>query len=186
MVNIARSRVGWKNLIGTPGVSTFFSLDPVAFYPLCRDFFDDLKTYFPSDLDWNFESDGDYIDPLNGDLTGAWTATPLGDIAATLTGGYGAPAGAIVHWNTGTILDGHKLRGRTYLVPIHGSQFGGDGQIASTTLANLQAAATAFVTAAAANFVVWHRPTDAHVGGYAQVTSAKVSSKVAVLRSRRD
>lgn len=186
MVNIARSRVGWKNVLGTPGVSTFFSLDPVAFYPLVRDFFVDLEDYFPADLDWEFESEGDYIDPLNGDLTGGWTVTPLADVSATLTGGYSAPAGAVVHWNTGTILDSHKLRGRTYLVPIHGSQYGNDGQIASSTLSNLQAAADAFVTAAAANFVVWHRPNDEHVGGYSAVTSAKVSSKVAILRSRRD
>src|SRR5674476_946106 len=118
---------------------------------------------------------------------------------ATRTGGdnYAAPVGMCVDWNTGVVMDLHRLRGRTFVVPCSGAQFDVDGSPLSTAVSGLQSAGDALI-AADGNLMVWHRPraakaadgsrpaVTARAGGYANVTTAHVPDKAVVLRSRRD
>lgn len=198
MANIQRLRVEWTGFPGAPGVSTFYALDAVALMSPLHYMFSTHKDIFPSDVTITALLTGDIIDPLNGDLVGSWSGGSWAPITGTDTGPYTAPAGAVINWQTGDVLDGHRLRGKTFLVPLGGGAYDLTGSIAATTLGYIQTVATYAANTALGNFVVWHRPRAARAadgsrpavtyraGGYSQVTAATVPDKSVVLRSRRD
>lgn len=197
MVNIQRVRIGWSGFPGAPGVSTFYALDGAALSGNIRTFFDNLKDNLPLDVTVKAETVGDIIDPLNGSLQGTWTTADAPAITGRSSGAYAAPSGLIVHWNTGDVLNGHRLRGKTFIVPLAGAGYQTDGSLDDAVRTLFIAGAAALVTAAAANFVVWHRPLTAaqgakykpprpaRSGGFSVVTGSDVPDKVMVLRSRR-
>lgn len=161
-------------------------------------FWTSLAGSLPTDVTIHLEAAGDVINEVNGELTGAYSFTPLADITGTSSSTYVAPAGAIASWETGTILDGRRLRGRTFVVPIASPNYTTSGSLLSSFVVELQDAAAALISDEADNFVVWHRPfagraavgdrpaKPAHDGGHGVVTSARVPTRAAVLRSRRD
>lgn len=145
---------------------------------------------FPANVTLTVPGTGDRIDDTTGNLTGTWTASGGGSVTMANTGGYAAGVGACITWTTGGIVSGTKgprrLRGRTFLVPLAGPVYQGDGTITNSELAKLQEIANAIQ--ASGPLAVWHRPTT--VGGsdgnsYG-VVSATVRDKVAFLSSRRD
>lgn len=198
MANVNRVRAAFEGFPGGPGVSTFYCLNPEAFLPVLRGWLQDFAGYLPLTVGVQVEATGDIIDSISGVLTGTWNAALPERVNGAATGSYAAPAGVCVNWLTGTVLDGHRLRGRTFMVPLGGSTFDGDGTLNAVALAGIRLSSSNFVTAAAANLVVWHRPILAgtlnaagqpvapRAGGHAVVTSSRVLDKVAVLRSRRD
>lgn len=177
-------------------MSTFYSLVDGGLIAPLRAFFLSLVTAIPEDVSIQVESAGDAIEDTTGDLTGDWSDTPVLPVDGTVTGPYAAPAGMLVDWLTGTILDGHRVKGRTFIVPS--VSFDTDGSVLDATRTAFQANADTFIAAASGNLAVWHRPRaakaaegthkaiTAHAGGHAVVTSAKWSDQVVVLRSRRD
>lgn len=114
------------------------------------------------------------------------------------TGAYAAPVGVLVRWETGVVQDGHRVRGRTFLVPQVGSNFANDGSPSAGFLDGLRAASQTFASSASPNFIIWHRPFDgkaatatlparpARLGTAVIVISSSLSNKAVVLRSRRD
>lgn len=189
MANINRVRVALGGFPGAPGVSTFYATEVVALRAALNALYVGWCGSFPNVVTWTIETVGDIIDPLDGNLVGTWNdSTPFYGTGLGGTGAYAAPAGIVANWNTGSVLDGHRLTGRTFMVPIMPGTFQNDGTIDSTSLASLRALCTTFVGATAGNFVVWHRPrvTPARAGGYSVVTGSTVNDRVAVLRSRRD
>ena len=68
------------------------------------------------------------------------------------------------------------------------SAYQSDGSLAVAGLASMQTASSALVNdATGMAFTIYHKPTPGGTDGYgATVTSASISDKVAVLRSRRD
>lgn len=188
MVNIQRLRVALTGFIGGPGVSTFYGLDAGALMTPVHDFYGRLLAKFPYTVTFTVEPQGDIIDPLTGDLTGSWSHAPVTSIGGSATGAYSAATGAAVSWLTGSVFDKHRLKGRTFLVPLIGNAFGADGSIDDTSLATIRASAVTLVADGVDNFVVWHRPLPggARAGGYSVVNGSFVNDKAAVLRSRRD
>lgn len=198
MAVINRVRASFTGFPGSPGVSTFYCLNPEAFLPLLRAFLQDFAAQIPQNVLVQVEGTGDIIDSTSGVLTGTWSAAPPTVVSGAAAGAYAAPAGICVNWVTGTVLDGHRLRGRTFMVPLGASAFDSDGSLNAVALSQFRLSAATFVTNAAADFVVWHRPRPAgtlspkgvllpaRAGGHAVVISSKVNDKVAVLRSRRD
>ena len=152
----------------------------------------------PGDVHLQVQSSGDIIESGTGSLGGSWGHAPQAAIQGTSAGAYAAPSGFCVTWTADTVLDGHRVKGRTFFVPMGGGLTDAAGQIRGDVLAGMVAAAGTFVTNTAGNFVIWHRPRKAtvavpplvgkpaRVGGSAVVTGSRVSQKVAVLRSRRD
>lgn len=192
MANINRVRIGLSNWPGGPGVSTVYCLDPEAFLPLLRAWLQNSAGFFPEDVLVQVEGVGDVIDSTTGELTGTWTAAVPDAVTGAHTGVYASPTGVCVNWLTAGVLNGHRLRGRTFLVPFGSSTFDLTGSIDATVLAALRESAASFVTAAAANFVIWHRPIPSgepngpRAGGHDIVVASAVNDKVAILRSRRD
>lgn len=198
MPNINRVRVAFSGFNGGPGVSTFYCLDPAAFLPQLRNWLTNFTVLLPATVTLNIESSGDIIDSVSGNLTGTWTAAAPVPVLGTVTGAYAAPVGMVVNWLTGTVLDGHRLRGRTFMVPLSSGTFENNGSLETGILGGIRAASESLVVAVANNFVIWHRPRPAgtvnrrgeilpaRAGGHAIVTSSRVLDKAAVLRSRRD
>lgn len=198
MTTLYRTRVQWTGFPGGPGISTFYGQIDSGLTADLHTMFAALAGYLPTDVDVQVENAGDAIEDTNGDLTGAWSTDSVLTIAGTNGDGYSAPVGAELVWLTSTILDGHRVKGRTFLVPIGSTSFGTDGALNATDQAAILAIAETFIAATVGNLVVWHRPrvakaatayhpaVTARSGGHAPVLGTEVPNKAVVLRSRRD
>lgn len=140
----------------------------------------------PSGVQITFPTSGDSINDTNGQLVGTWTAPAAAAVNGSGAATAAAGVGVCVGWQTGGIVNGRRLRGRTFLVPVTTPVWGIDGTITDASLASFQAFAAALQ--ASGPLAIWHRPTSkgATDGNSYGVVSNKVRDKVAVLRSRRD
>lgn len=141
---------------------------------------------FPTGVTVTFPGSGDSIEDTTGELIGTWSS---GANVQTTGGGVAtAPAGvgACVTWKTGGIIDGRRLRGRTFLVPLCTGAYQSDGTLSDTTYAALNTFAAAMM--AVGPLAVWHRPSTpgGSDGNSYGVTSYIAKDKVAYLSSRRD
>jgi hypothetical protein len=190
MPDIARIPVVWSGFSGGPGVNTFYSdvADVDIATTALHTFYEAIDTFIPDVVDINVPGSGDTISDSSGILTGTWTATATpAQVNGGATGTYAAPVGAVVNWLTSAIVDGRRLQGKSFIVPLTDAAFDSDGSIVSGFLTTLRNAAAA-LAATADSIKVWHRPTDPGPSGgsSAAVTSSRVPDLAAVLRSRRD
>lgn len=197
MGNIERLRVALTGFVGGPGVMTFYFVDAETAQSPLSALLDDLKPGMPAQMSMLVASSGDIIDDTNGDLVGAWTGTTQTPKVGADTSTYPAPAGACIRWDTDTVVDKHRVQGRTYLVPLGGGSYQNDGSINGTNVTNITNAATTFLALVDSNLKVWHRPRKAkaadgskpaitaRVGSSVFVTSAHCVDRTMVLRSRR-
>ena len=152
----------------------------------------------PTDVIITPERTGDTIEDTTGAITGSWVGGVVTAHQGANAGAYAAPAGAVVTWLTSTVLDRHRLHGRTFIVPCGNGAFTAGGGLTGGAQASFQAAATQFVLEQNASAVVWHRPfkgTPAtatkparppHIGGHGLFTGSRVPPLAAILKSRRD
>lgn len=184
-MSIHRVEVVWNGLSGMPGLSVFYGSNGSLLVADLNTFFNAIKAHFPSGLTWQTPAAGDIIDEVTGTLEGEWSGGAASSISGTGGGGagYAAGCGAYVIWGTATIAAGRRLKGRTFLCPIIGSDYDAQGTILSTAQTNFQTAANALVTAG--NLKIWHRPKGGGGGGTGAVTSAVVPDQVTSLKSRR-
>lgn len=156
--------------------------DPGAVF----DAYDAVKANIPNNVTITIPNTGDVIEDTTGELLSVWTGTGGGVVTGTASPAAAAGVGACITWRTGGIINGRKLRGRTFLVPYSASAYDQDG----TLTVNAKTFTDAFATAMMASgpLAVWHRPTT--TGGsdgnsYGAVL-AVTHDKVAFLSSRRD
>jgi hypothetical protein len=187
MANLNKIPVVWSGGPGMPGVSIFYS-DSVSGPPLgaLGAFFTAIKASFPTGLSWTIPGSGDVLDSSTGVLNGSWSAAGGSTVAASgAATSYAGAAGAFVRWQTSGIVNGRRVKGRTFLVPLISSVYA-SGVIQTGTVSAFQSAANTFVASAGADMRIWHRPT-AGAGGIAYpITAAVVPNLATVLRSRRD
>lgn len=128
----------------------------------------------------------DKIDSATGKITDQVSVTPGADIVGTSSAGYSATTGACVTWHTLDFLNGRRVRGRSFFVPLAGGCYDGNGTLHETYRTSLNAAANTFLTTTQ-GVVVWHRPTfkGASDGGMYFTQTGSTADTVAVLRSRR-
>jgi hypothetical protein len=133
-----------------------------------------------------FRASVDAIEATDGGLVTSLPVTAPGTITGSGTGPYAALAGSCVTWRTGDFLNGRRVRGRTFIVPLSGPSFQADGTIDTTILGFINTAAAGLISAAP-EFLVWHRPTSkgATDGSQHVVTSGTAADKAAFLTSRR-
>lgn len=129
---------------------------------------------------------GDVIEDTTGELVDVWTGSGGGVVSGTATTPAPAGVGLCINWLTGGIVNGRRLRGRTFMVPIAGNSYDPDGTLTASTLTDFAAFASAIV--ASGGLAVWHRPTAPGLsdGNSYGVLSVRLRDKVAVLTSRRD
>lgn len=198
MASVYRVTATWQNFIGAPGYSKFSFLQvtsdaaAVSATATVRSLFFALVAYIPNGATIQVSPAVQEYDEASGQLVGEIVAsvTPA-LITGTGAGAYAGGAGAYISWKTGTIWQGRRVQGRTFLVPMV-AIFDTNGTLAATPLATLQSAATAAITDASSVLAVWAKqwnkttnpPTQ--IGGAAfQATTALVKDQASQLRSRR-
>lgn len=195
MAALNRVRVAWSNWPGAPGVSTFYLSPATTNLAPLKAFFDTVKTLTPNGLTTDVPNTGDIIDTGTGHITGAWTGSGGGtSISGVTASGYSAVSGALVRWITDGLLNGRRLVGRTYLVPLAGLTQATDGSLQTTTQATLVAAGSTLITAYGTSLRVYGPPRDAgtlkpddpgKAALDASVIACQVPDMAAVMRSRR-
>lgn len=175
---------GYTNIYFTGGTST---------PQLCADA---VKAFFgsayssgaalPAGVAINFRASVDAIEATDGTLNNSLAVTAPTVITGSDAGRYAALAGACVTWRTLDYLNGRRVRGRTFLVPVGGGALQADGTLDTTILGFMNTAASALI-AAAPELVVWHRPTGpaATDGSPHVVVGGTAADKTAFLTSRR-
>ena len=198
MARIERVRVALTGFIGAPGVCTFYGLNATALYPEIVNLWGGLALKMPSRVSIKVENSGDALEDTTGAVVGSWSIASATGVAGADNGPYAAPIGACLTWLTETILDRHRIKGRTFVVPLGDSQYAQDGTLQDATVVDLSALCATYVTAGTANALIWHRPVTARAatptrparvaraGGHGIITGSRVKDQVAVLRSRRD
>lgn len=186
MASILRVPVVWTGLTGLPGVSVFFWDGSVSSdISALVDFFDDIKAFFPTGLQWTIPDAGDSIEDSTGAIDGFWSAAGGGQVAATGSTSYpyAAGVGARVRWRTTGLNNGRRVTGTTFLAPLVSTSFDGSGTIETATLTAVETAANIVVATGAMR--IWSRPENGTGGTSHEVTSAFVPDRVTALRSRR-
>jgi hypothetical protein len=161
-----------------------------------RKFWDDIKAYLPNELSLTVSPVVDQYNEVNGELTHTITAaTPPTVVLGTSTAGYLGGAGGKVQWNTANIVNGRRVRGSTYIVPIAAGAMDTDGTIVTLAVTTINTAASTMIsTLQTADLfpVVWSRPLKDEDGNITRdgarntITTGTMVEKSAILRGRRD
>lgn len=185
MATIERGVARWTGFAGAPGYSTFYATDGGGLSVLLQRWFLACRSVFPIGVTVTMEQAGDSIDDQTGLINGVWTQANDGPVTGTGEANWMAASGILVAWNTDGIVNGHRVRGRTFLVPCTVGDVSG-GNVKSTSVTLVQAASDTLVSDADGHMRIWSRPHGSRQGSSHQVVSATVRTYQAVLRSRRD
>ena len=184
----------WTGFAGQPGYSKFRfegTLDSAGASSAAdhvKTFLNSCSLHIPSSVVITPAATAQVYE-TDGTLSAEVAITPAVTAVAGLAAGvYSAPSGVAVNWLTGVIHGGHKVRGRTFIVPLSGSAYDAtDGSIGTTPIGQLRTAATTLVGTTPKMVIVSHKVIGAvtsHVA--AVVQAAQINDKAAILRSRRD
>lgn len=196
---LIRYRVAWSNWPGAPGVSTHYFSTSVADFSPVRAFYLANKDLFPNLLTWTFPTSYDVINEVTGQLSSTVATAPQTAVSSAHSAtAYSGTSGAVLRWSTNSVVNGNKVVGRTYLVPLAQDQYFTDGSLVGTFITTVTAAATALLAAYGDGLKVWARPfpgrtndpggkpdIPARVGSFHTVVAATVPDFAAVMRSRR-
>lgn len=151
-----------------------------------RQFFFDVKGVIAPGITWVFRNEVLELDTTTGVLLSAIPVTPPISITSTGTSAnYSRAVGARVDWNTSAVVNGRRLKGRTYLVPVSGGNLDTTGTLATSCIAACTTAATNYCNTGVftqARPGVWSRTH----GILADAIAGTVDDRTSVLRSRRD
>lgn len=182
--------IDWTGFPGAPGFTNLYFLggltqsevDAVNGY--LQTFTDNLHFFVPSNVTLQARQQVEEIDPGAGTLLGVLNSTTAPSAwTGAVTGLYSAPSGAVINWQTPGIHAGRRVRGRTFVVPLGGTQYDSSGTLLAGAVTGINAAATALN---ASTLGVWARPRPGVPGAIYNTTGNSVPDKACVLRSRRD
>lgn len=187
----------WSGFSGAPGYTNlhFLDPDPITQTGLTETgarthvFWAAVAPYFPTGVTVTMPQVLEEIDTGSGELIAEHTFPGGTPVNGSSGGGYSSAAGACITWNSVGIVNGRKLRGRTFLVPLSSAVFESNGTLASGMPESLVAKGNALANAdTGIDLAVWHRPTTpgGTDGIAAGVVNCTVRDKTAILRSRRD
>lgn len=189
MALIDQCVVKWTGFSGAPGFSVFYATPGGDFSNKLQTFFTSIANKLPPVVKINVPTSGFTLEDSTGTATDTWTSTPT---HATITGSGDAPyvaaAGVCVNWITPDLNPkGHRVKGRTFLVPVSQSNYDADGTIHPLPLGQWLTASQQLVDDGLGHFVIWHRPSGpgASDGSSHPVEQRVVNDRFAVLTSRR-
>ena len=183
MATIQRIPVLWQGLVGLPGESIFYGVNAGTANADLKTFFTAIQSVFPAGLTWVIPGSGDTLDGVTGALVGSWSnAGGGGTVSASGAAAYAAGCGTWVVWQTGVVIGGRRLKGKTFLAPLMNSAYT-NGVIVAGNVTTMQTAANNLVTAA--QTIVWHRPKAGAGGSTSNPSAAAVQNRVTSLKTRR-
>lgn len=203
MTAMLKVKARWHGFTGSPGYSNFFfrewsdgnyvptQAEAAGCTGKVWNFFDAIKLAFPPVVNIQVESDVEVVNDTDNQLITVLNDGGRPNIVGTSGGtNYSAASGAVIGWQTGSVRNGRRVRGRTFLVPTSAAVFDINGTLTSSWVTTLQNAAAAMVAPAAnsPDFGIYCRPSSPTVndGAWFLATGARVPDMAAVLRSRRD
>lgn len=192
---VAQIRTTWTGGPSDPGLTVMnvdagAVLDFSSTISAVRTFWTAIAPGIPDEYDLQVSPLVELFDTATGALMGESTLTGNpAVVSGTSTERYVNGVGARIDWLTSDIVNGRRVRGRTFLVPIHSLAFTNAGALEQLNVTVFEDAATDLLTAldtAGTPLVVWSRPTPpAADGAIAPVIAARVPNKAAYLRGRR-
>lgn len=195
---LIRFRVQWNGWIGQPGISTHYFSTSVADFTAVRTFYAAIINQLPLALTMTFPSSYDVINETDGKLSTTVATAPMSTVtSAAAAANYSAATGALVRWNTSGVVNGNKVVGRTFFVPLAATGYANTGVVATAAINTLQTAANALIAAYGDGLKVWARPyagrtnvpgkpdISPRAGGIYTALSATVPNTPVVMRSRR-
>jgi len=196
-MSIMRIRTVISGTQGLPGLATWYfngtsatpnGADAADACARVRAFFDGIKGLLPTANTFQVSGAVDLLDPATGALSGSLSVTAPAVVTGT-GGGQLPPANAILlTGQTGVIIAGRRLRGRSFISPVASGAMNA-GLVSSGAISTTTTSANLSLTGVTASVpVVWHRPQapGPSGGSVSPVTTYSVGSTFAVLRSRRD
>jgi hypothetical protein len=200
MPNVQRLKLTWTGWTGAPGRTTMHFSDAVAaqsVVDITMNFLVDVLSSnatamdrIPLGVQISADSVVDLVDAATGDITGQVGITPGPNITGTGGQNWVGVAGACVTWLSGAFINGHRIVGRNFLVPLAMVCYGTDGTLDNTFRSELAAAAATYITNVA-SLVVLRRAKPAANGKPAVVgeshpaTAARVTDQASYLSTRR-
>lgn len=183
---IRKVPVAWQTGAGGTGVSIFFTPFGTDATTEIGAFFNAIKAFFPTAVSWNVPSSGDVVDEVSGLITGAWTGGAAASLVGTGSGAYAAGTGVYARWQTNGIVNGRRVKGRTFLCPLITGCYQSDGTITDANLATMNTAVS--LLAASGKMNIWHRPKTrtSNDGSAHLIVSGAGPDHVTSLRSRRN
>lgn len=192
---ILRMTMVWQGFAGAPGYTNLHFLNPDTPTQVALDetavkvktWLQTIAPYLPSTAAIGYPGTMDMLDTATGDLLDVFNIPVQAATQGASGSAYSAAVGACVNWQAVGIVNGRRLRGRTFLVPLAGA-FAPDGTLDNSFRTTLLTASNTFANSTSGlDISVWHRPSPGGSDGAAgQVTAATITDKTAVLRSRRD
>lgn len=185
-MDLYRIRAQAAGHTGGPWMGTWF-FDSAAGTELqaataVRTFLAAIAAQFRNSITWTFDP---VVDTLSeaGALLSSTAISPPATVTGSGTGDMlpAATQGRVI-WQTGAIVNGRRLVGRTFIPGMIAGTQTATGAVQPATISAVNTAANALATAANCDMVVWSRAHDTAVG----ITSGAMDSEFSVLRSRRD
>lgn len=127
------------------------------------------------------------LDDATGQLTGVANVTAAAPVAGNVAGQPVADASQILmRWNTGFIVNGRRLVGRTFVPGLPVASLQG-GNLAGASALDFASKGNALVSSLTGTnrLVVWHRPKNGAGGTVWPINTCTVWGEMAVLRRRR-
>lgn len=199
MTIMAKVTARWSGFSGAPGYSNFFWYRPTDDTWTPQDFSDATgavhalftmsKSLLPPTVKIDVLGDVELIQDTDGqlmDVQGGYVRDQI--VGGALDSPYSAASGAVITWRTGTVKNGRRVRGRTFLVPLANVAYETDGTLNASALSTLQTAAQGMINNSGfSNPCVWSRPSavGATDGTFAMITSASIPDMGSILKSRR-
>lgn len=189
MALMLRFRCPWTGpgVVG-PALSTFYAVDPASansYVQYIKGFFMKAAPLMPPSVTISFPTEGEIIESDTGQINGVWGGAAATDpVVGSGPAAYAAGVGLRVHWATGAIKNGRRVKGATYIVPVSSSYYSSSGAVADATLAELRNGIATFV--GSGNWCTFSRPSKKLGPGAAVgIVGGGVPSQVSWLRSRR-
>lgn len=194
MATIGRILTRWAGGPSAPGL-TVMNVDGSALNAqnavnAVRAFWFSFASVIPAAYTLTVDPTVELHDQATSDLTGTSTAaTPPAAVVGTGATAWAAGVGGRMDWLTGSVIDGRRARGRTFVVPMLASQYAADGTLSDTAVTTFTGYGTTLLSAlttASSPLVIWtqHKPGSGFSASTG-VTSCRFADQVAVLRGRR-